>query len=86
MHAKAVEDLSDAVPQADIVSTVTTSTDPILQGRYVRPGTHIDLIGVFTPAMREADDDAVRLSSIYVDMMSSALREAGTSLVHSSEG
>jgi ornithine cyclodeaminase len=77
VHAQAVSDLSDALPHADIISTVTASPDPILQGRHLHPGAHVDLIGGFTQFMREADDDVMRMSSVYVDMVASALREAG---------
>jgi ornithine cyclodeaminase len=69
--------LDRALLQADIVSTVTAALDPILPGRSVRPGTHVDLIGGYTPAMREADDELIRSAEIYVDGMSSALQEAG---------
>jgi len=72
-----VASLDRALSQADIISTVTAAFDPILPGRSLRPGTHIDLIGGYTPFMREADDDVVRGAAIYVDMMSSAVREAG---------
>jgi ornithine cyclodeaminase len=77
LHAQPMDSLDRALSQADIISTVTTALDPILPGRSVRPGTHIDLIGGYTPLMREADDDVIRAANIYVDMMSSAVREAG---------
>jgi alanine dehydrogenase len=77
LHAEPVDSLDRALSQADIISTVTTTFDPILPGRRLRPGTHIDLIGGYTPLMREADDDVILAAAIYVDMVSSALREAG---------
>jgi ornithine cyclodeaminase len=77
LHAEVVRSLPAALEIADIVSTITTARDPILPGRYVRPGTHIDLIGGFTPQMREADDDVVRSGTLFVDMLTAALREAG---------
>jgi ornithine cyclodeaminase len=77
LRAEPVESLADALAQADIVSTITTTREPILPGRLVRPGTHIDLIGGFTPQMREADDEVLRAGRVYVDMRSAALREAG---------
>lgn len=77
LYAEPVASLRPALLQADIVSTVTTAIDPILPGRSVRPGTHVDLIGGYTPAMREADDDLMVSAKIYVDSVSSALREAG---------
>jgi ornithine cyclodeaminase/alanine dehydrogenase-like protein (mu-crystallin family) len=77
LHAEPVGSLDRALSQADIISTVTAAFDPILPGRSLRPGTHIDLIGGYTPFMREADDDVIRSAEIYVDMVSSAVREAG---------
>ena len=77
LHAAPVDSLERAISQADIISTVTTAFDPILPGRNVRPGTHIDLIGGYTPSMREADDEVMRSADIYVDLLTSAVREAG---------
>ncbi len=77
LYAEPVASLGPALLQADIVSTVTTAIDPILAGRSVRPGTHVDLIGGYTPAMREADDALMVSAKIYVDSVSSAVREAG---------
>lgn len=77
LHASPVDSLDHAISQADIISTVTTAGDPILPGRHLRPGTHVDLIGGYTPLMREADDDVIRTAKIYVDNITSAVREAG---------
>jgi ornithine cyclodeaminase/alanine dehydrogenase-like protein (mu-crystallin family) len=77
IKAESVGSLAEALAQADIVSTITTTKEPILPGKLLRPGTHVDLIGAFTPAMREADDEVLHRASIYVDMRASALREAG---------
>jgi alanine dehydrogenase len=62
-----VSDLANAVRQADIVCCATASRAPLIEGRWLRPGTHLDLIGGYTPAMREADDAAVRRARLYVD-------------------
>ena len=77
MDAAVVEDLPDAIGQADIISTVTTTLEPILAGRFLMPGTHIDLVGGFMPTMREADDEVIRRSEVYVDNLATAPREAG---------
>ena len=60
-------DLDDAVPEADVISCVTGSTEPLVKGALVRPGTHVDLIGGFSHQMREADDEVVRRASVFVD-------------------
>jgi len=71
------EDLAQAVPQADIVSCATLSRQPLVQGQWLRPGAHVDLVGGFTPQMREADDAAISRSVVYVDTRDGALSEAG---------
>jgi len=74
--AHVAPDLEQAVGEADIVSCATLATEPIIRGEWLRPGTHLDLIGSFTPFMREADDDVFRRARIYVDTMD-ALKESG---------
>lgn len=60
-------DLDSSVAQADVISCVTGSTNPLVKGALLRPGTHVDLIGGFTFAMRETDDDVARRASLFVD-------------------
>ena len=59
--------LEAAVRQADIVSCATLATQPVIEGRWLQAGAHLDLIGSFTPAMREADDDCFVGASLFVD-------------------
>jgi alanine dehydrogenase len=77
LRAEIASSLAAGLSEADIVSTVTTAREPILMGGLLRPGTHVDLVGGFTPDMREADDEVMKMARIYVDMRSAALREAG---------
>ncbi len=65
--ARAAPDLQEAVRAADIVCCATSSAQPLVLGQWLRPGTHLDLIGGFTPAMRETDDVAVRRARVFVD-------------------
>jgi len=65
--AQAVGDLAVAAAAADIVSCATLATEPLLRGAWLRPGTHVDLIGSYAPHMREADDETVRRASVFVD-------------------
>ena len=76
LGAKPVSDLAAAVAQADIISCATLSREPLVRGEWLRPGTHLDLIGGFTPAMREADDEAVRRARVFIDT-DAPLAEAG---------
>ena len=75
-HAHRAEDLAKAVRWADIVSCATLAREPIIRGDWLRPGQHLDLIGGFTPGMREADDAAVRRAGVFIDT-EGALHEAG---------
>ncbi|MEO8124343.1 MAG: ornithine cyclodeaminase family protein [Burkholderiales bacterium] len=65
--ARPAVDLQAAAGEADIVSCATLATAPIVMGRWLRAGSHLDLIGSFTPAMREADDDCFRVARLYID-------------------
>jgi ornithine cyclodeaminase len=76
LSAGVAPDVERAVKDADIVSAATLATTPIIKGEWLRPGTHVDLIGGFTPAMREADDEAIRRSTVYIDTKD-AVHEAG---------
>ncbi|MEP0696769.1 MAG: ornithine cyclodeaminase family protein [Nitratireductor sp.] len=70
-------DLDTALGWADIVSAATISTEPLIKGAALRPGIHVDLVGGFTPAMREADDEAGRRARVFVDTRAGATKEAG---------
>jgi len=63
----AVTDLETAVRAADLVSCATLSTAPIIRGTWLKPGAHLDLVGAFNLKMREADDEALLRSQVYVD-------------------
>jgi alanine dehydrogenase len=71
------DDLESAVPAADIISCATLATEPLIRGAWLKGGQHLDLVGAFKPDMREADSDAVRRASVYVDTRAGALVEAG---------
>jgi alanine dehydrogenase len=70
-------DLDTALGEADIVSCATLSSSPLVRGARLKAGTHVDLVGGFTPAMREADDEAVRRARVHVDTRAGVLKEAG---------
>lgn len=74
--AQASTSLEAAVPQADIVSCATMATTPLVQGAWLREGTHLDLMGAFTPTMCEADAVAVQRARVCIDT-EEALSKAG---------
>lgn len=67
IRATAARDLRAAVQAADIVSVATLSEDPMILGKDVRAGAHIDLVGGFTPKMREADDALIARARVVID-------------------
>jgi ornithine cyclodeaminase len=73
----AITDLPKVIGQADIVAAATMARQPVILGQRVRPGTHVDLIGAFTPAMREADDNLIAASSVYVDFFDTVVDRIG---------
>jgi ornithine cyclodeaminase len=77
LDAEVVEDLAAAVPQADIVCTATMTVDPLIEGRWLRPGSHLDLVGAFLPDRREVDDEAVLRADLYVDTREVTTEEDG---------
>ena len=70
-------DLEAAVRAADIVTSATMSTEPVLKGAWFQPGQHIDLIGAYRPDMREADDDAIRRARVFVDSYDTTVGHIG---------
>jgi ornithine cyclodeaminase/alanine dehydrogenase-like protein (mu-crystallin family) len=86
------EDLPRAVASADLICCATMAAEPVIEGAWLKPGVHLDLVGGYTNDMREADDEAARRASVFVDsrwftigqcgditgpMQSGALREDG---------
>jgi ornithine cyclodeaminase len=71
------EDLASAVSAADIITSATMSTDPFIQGDWLRPGQHLDLIGAYRPDMREADDTALTRARVFVDSFDTTIGHIG---------
>lgn len=71
----------DALGDADLICTCTTSPEPVLKGRLLRPGAHVNAVGAYTPETRELDDEAIRRARIVVETREVALAEAGNVLI-----
>jgi len=76
----------EAAAEADLICTCTTAAAPLFDGALLKPGTHINAVGAFTPWTRELDTEAVRRSRVIIDAESAAGREAGDVLIPISEG
>jgi ornithine cyclodeaminase len=77
----ATSDLEGAVRGADIVCTATMSEKPLIKGAWLRAGTHLDLIGAYTPTMREVDDATLRRAHLFVDSRETTLDHVGEMLI-----
>ena len=75
------KELPEVAAQAHIISCATMSKEPIIQGEWLRPGCHLDLVGGFTPEMQEADNSALIKAEIFVDTRAGAFSEAGDIII-----
>ena len=80
------DDLEAAVSGADIVTCITASSEPVIFGDWVREGTHVDLVGAFSPDSRESDDALVQKARIFVDTRTGSLAEAGDLIIPMNKG
>lgn len=76
-HVEVVADLETGVRAADIVTSATMSTNPLLCGDWFQPGQHIDVIGAYRPDMREVDDAAISRSRVFVDSFDTTVGHIG---------
>lgn len=74
---KVADELETAVREADIVTSATMSTEPLLKGAWFQPGQHIDLIGAYRPDMREVDDAALQKARVFVDSFDTTVGHIG---------
>ncbi|MCI0402515.1 MAG: ornithine cyclodeaminase family protein [Acidobacteria bacterium] len=79
-------DARTVAAESDVICTCTTSNVPLFEGRWLRPGTHLNLVGAFRPASREVDDETVRRARVVVDTYDGALAEAGDLLIPLQQG
>jgi ornithine cyclodeaminase len=85
-HVSVADTAEAAVRGADLVSCATLSREPLLRGAWLEPGAHVDLVGAFTPEMRESDAEVMRRGQVFVDTREGALAEAGDVLLAIGEG
>jgi len=70
-------DLEGSVRVADLICSAVGCEQPIVHGEWLKPGTHLDLVGAYTPTMREADDECLRRGSLFVDARQTTLHHIG---------
>ncbi|WP_400085606.1 ornithine cyclodeaminase family protein [Yoonia sp. R78084] len=71
------DDLEQVVRGADVITSATMSTDPVIKGAWLQPGQHIDLIGAYRPDMREVDDAALQKARVFVDSRETTIGHIG---------
>lgn len=71
------DDLETAVGEADIITSATMVSDPVIKGEWLRPGQHVDLIGAYKPDMREVDDLAMQRATVFVDSYDTTIEHIG---------
>ena len=82
----AVQTAREAIAGADIVCAVSGATEPIIEGRWLAPGCHLNLVGAHTPATREADGETMRRARVFTEITSAATQESGDILLAIGEG
>lgn len=81
-----IEDLANALQQASIISAATMSSEPLILGKWLKPGQHVDLVGSYLPHTREADDDVMIKARVFVDNIQMAPKESGDLAIPLSTG
>lgn len=77
----------EAIDEADIITTVTTSCEPVFNGNKIKQGVHINAVGVFLPFKRELDENVLnRADKIFIDNWDAIMSEAGDFLIPMKEG
>jgi ornithine cyclodeaminase len=76
-RVRVVDDLPAACARADIIATATMATAPVIEGAWLTPGTHLDLIGAYRPDMREVDDATLRRARVFVDSRKTTMGHIG---------
>jgi len=72
--------------ESNVICTCTTAVEPLFDGHWLMPGTHLNLVGAFQPHTREVDDETVRRARVVVDTYEGALAEAGDLLIPIANG
>ena len=72
-----VAEVEPGVREADLVCAATASKQPIVEGAWLKPGAHVDLVGAYTPEMREADDEVLRRGRLFVDARETTIHHIG---------
>ena len=81
-----VTEIEASAREADLICSAIGSTQPIICGEWIKPGTHVDLIGAYTADMREADDECLRRGSLFVDARETTIHHIGELMIPLASG
>ena len=81
-----VGEIEACARQADLICSAIGTTKPTIKGEWLKPGSHVDLIGAYTPDMREADDECLRRGSLFVDARETTINHIGELMIPLAEG
>jgi len=81
-----VADIESGARQADLICSAIACQQPIIEGAWLKPGAHVDLIGAFTADMREADDEVLRRGSLFVDARETTINHIGELMIPLANG
>lgn len=81
-----IETIEEKITEVDIISCATLSKTPLVLGKYLKPGQHLDLVGAYKKDMREADDDTIKKTSVFVDTFQGGLKESGDIVIPLNRG
>lgn len=80
------QDIEPAAREADLICSAVGVTDPLIRGEWLKPGSHVDLIGAFTADMREADDETLTRGSLFVDARETTIHHIGELMIPLASG
>jgi len=83
---KPVPTIEEVISEVDIISAATLSPVPLVLGKWLRAGQHVDLVGAYKKDMREADDETVLKASLFLDTYQGGLKESGDILIPLTNG
>ncbi len=78
--------IKEKISDVAIISSATLSETPLVLGKVLQSGQHIDLVGAYKKDMREADNDTISRASVFVDTFEGGLKESGDIMIPLQEG
>ena len=81
-----IDTIEEKLSEVDIISCATLSRTPLVSGKYLKPGQHLDLVGAYKKDTREADNECVKRASVFIDTYQGGLKESGDIVIPLKEG